>query len=200
VLSPRMSHILEDLAGDSRPLDDSPARSKAWLGKTRGCITTCWQLRSPTSSLDRLGNSQQRARVRMYEGLCGGARCLTLTYPQVGSKKRPAGTNKKQLHPDKVHCTKIPLFDHLIGGGEYGEGNSAASIRPLTNKYACIRPAKTGSLSVCFSAEPAIWKLCVLITAAAFHMVNSSMPRDSGSKCKFALDRTTKRHCETIGK
>jgi len=39
VLSPRMSHLLEDLAGDWRRLDECiehlSARSKGWLGKTR---------------------------------------------------------------------------------------------------------------------------------------------------------------------
>ena len=74
------------------------------------------------------------------------------------------------------------------------------SVRRLTNTQARIRPAKTGSLSVCFSAEPAIWKICALIAAAALHVVNSSMPRDLGSECKFALDRTTRRHCGAIGK
>jgi hypothetical protein len=129
VLSPRMSHILEDLAGDSRPLDDSPARSKAWLGKTRGCITTCWQLRSPTSSLDRLGNSQQRARVRIYEDLCGGARCLTLTYPRVETKKRPAGTNKETatsgqsaLHQNSV--VRSPHWRWRVRGRQFGRFNS----------------------------------------------------------------------------
>ncbi len=74
------------------------------------------------------------------------------------------------------------------------------SVRRLTNTQARIRPAKTGSLSVCFRAEPAIWRLCALIAAAAFHVVNSSVAGDLGSECEFALDGATRRHCEAIGK
>src|SRR5262249_8028420 len=92
------------------------------------------------------------------------------------------------------------IFDHLSRGASKGEGNSAASIRGLTNTQAHIRPAKTGSLSVRFRAEPAIWRLRALIAAAAFHMVNSSVACDLGSECKFALDRATRRHCGAIGK
>jgi hypothetical protein len=93
------------------------------------CITTCWQLHLPTSSLASLGQFSTKGARSNVRRPMRWRPLLNPHHPQVGTKKRPAGTNKETatsgqsaLHQNSV--VRSPHWRWRVRGRQFGRFNS----------------------------------------------------------------------------